>query len=272
MAIDLRRGIVGSCYHEALKMSLAKTFRKLTNTASRAATVATRMSVNPVYQLTDRAANAVAPGTSRKVNAITGEIINPLSQTNTGIVKATATTINPVKQLANLTKVGVNLAKSGNVKTTEKKVIPNRAAYADSASTAAANQSKARQAAEKPVIPDRASYSANASATESIRQRAINQNKESAKGQGDAWNNASTAAAANQAVNSKDSQTPAADAANINTMYPDQAELLRIYADLARGGTMKQNLPEVVVESDYKKYFIFGGIVLLGIIFWKKIK
>ena len=76
----------------------------------------------------------------------------------------------------------------------------------------------------------------------------------------------------NQVEKSKDSPTPAQDAANINAMYPDQAELLRYYADLSRWDGMNQNLPEVVVQSDYKKYFIWGGLALLAIVAWKKIK
>lgn len=258
--------------------SITKKFKRLAGGASKIATVATRASVNPLYRVTDKVVDSIAPGTSKKINTITSEILNPVSQTNTDFVRATATTLNPAQQLKNITKIGVNLVNSGNAPK-EQRVIPDRDSYAASASKSASAAAKARIEAEKNrIIPDRASYSANAGATESIKNIAkdvfTNQQKEAAKGQGNAWNNAGTSAAVNQAEKSKDSTTPAQDAANISAMYPDQTELLKYYADLARwdGMNQTQNLPEVVVQSDYKKYLIWGGIALLAIVAWKKIK
>ena len=232
--------------------SIAKKFvratKRIAGGAAKVATVPTRAALNPAYMVTDKIANTVIPGYSQKVNNITSEILNPISQTNRGVLLSTATTLNPVDQVKNLTTVGTNLINQG---TDPKK---------------------------KRIIPDRSGYSASAGANANIASYAKSvreeEEKEAAKGRGDAWNNASTRAAVNQAEKSKDSTNPAQDAANISAMYPDQTALLKYYADLARWDGMNdtQNLPEVVVQSDYKKYFIWGGLALLAIIAWKKIK
>lgn len=266
--------------------SIAKKFVRATNRiaggAAKVATVPTRAALNPSYMFTDKIANTVIPGYSQKVNNITSEILNPISQTNRGVLLSTATTLNPVEQVKNLTTVGTNLINQGT-DPKKKRIIPDRSGYSAaagaSASQAAKNEAAAKVQAEKSrIIPDRSGYSASAGANANIASYAKSvheeEEREAAKGRGDAWNNASTRAAVNQVEKSKDSPTPAQDAANISAMYPDETELLKYYADLSRwdGMNQTQNLPEVVVQSDYKKYFIWGGLALLAIIAWKKIK
>lgn len=266
--------------------SIAKKFvratKRIAGGAAKIATVPTRAAMNPAYMVTDKIANKVIPGYSQKVNNITSEILNPISQTNSGVLLSTATTLNPVEQVKNLTTVGTNLINQGT-DPKKKRIIPDRSGYSASAgasaSQAAKNEAAAKVQAEKArIIPDRSGYSAAAGANANIASYAKSvreeEEKEAAKGRGDAWNNASTRAAVNQAEKSKDSTNPSQDAANISAMYPDQTALLKYYADLARWDGMNdtQNLPEVVVQSDYKKYFIWGGLALLAIIAWKKIK
>lgn len=266
---------------------MASILRKIKNSAktvssgaAKLSTVATRASINPLYMVTDKITNRIAPNLPATINNTLTQIYDPLSSTNRNLMKLPAQ-LNPLDQGKTIIATVTDLALPKS-NTTSKGKIPNRAAYAQSASKAgAANAANAAAAAKIEAekknykIPNRAKYSADAGANQAIanfyKGKAVEQGF--GAGRGDAWNNASTEAAVRQAENSKESPTPSQDANNINTQYPDQADLLRYYAELTRLDNMNNpRLPEVVVESDYKKYLIFGTIVLLGIVAWKKIK
>lgn len=255
--------------------------KTVTSGAAKLSTVATRASINPLYKVTDKITNKIAPNLPATINNTLTQIYDPLSSTNRNLMTL-PTQLNPLDQGKTVIATVTDLALPQSNATTSKGKIPNRAAYAKSASKAGgANAANAAAAAKIEAekknykIPNRAKYSGDAGANQAIanfyKGKAVEQGF--GAGRGDAWNNASTEAAVIQAENSKESPTPSQDANNINTQYPDQADLLRYYAELTRLDNMNNpTLPEVVVESDYKKYLIFGAIALLAIIAWKKIK
>lgn len=255
---------------------LTKAAKKVTSAGAKVGTTATRLSTNPLYMVTDKLVDKVIPGYSGTVNKVLTESANPFSTLNTGLTKA-ALQVNPI----NTIKDTYNVAKQ-TIKPTQNRVVPDRASYSQSAgagaAAAAANAAAAKVEAEKlRVVPDRASYSANAGANANIAANnakvRTDEERAGAQGRGQAWDNASTDAAVKQAERAKESRDPAREAVVIKDVYPNQTELLQYYADLARYDNMQnQNLPEVVVESDYKKYFIFGGLALLAIIALEKIK
>lgn len=255
--------------------------KTVTSGAAKLSTAATRASINPLYKVTDKITNKIAPNLPATINNTLTQINDPLSSTTRNLVMS-QTQLNPLDQGKTIIATVTDLALPNSNTTTSKGKIPNRAAYAQSASKAGgANAANAAAAAKIEAekknykIPNRVTYSASAGANQSLanfyKGKAVEQGFGS--GRGDAWNNASTEAAVRQSENSKESTNPVQDANNINTQYPDQSDLLRAYAELARWDNMEnRKLPEVVVESDYKKYLIFGGIALLAIIAWKKIK
>lgn len=257
---------------------ITKGAKKVAGAGANLATVATRTAANPLYKVTDPIVDKVVPGYSKTVNTVLKESSNPFSSLNTGLTQS-ALNVNPVTA----TKQAYNaVASTLSTSNAQKRVVPDRASYSQSASAgasqAAKNAAAAKVEAEKlRVVPDRASYSANAGANANIAANnakvRMDEERAGAQGRGNAWDNAATAAAVNQAERAKNSENPVQDAYNISSMYPDQTEYLKRYSDLSRFDNMQnQNLPEVVVESDYKKYFIWGGLALLAIIAWKKIK
>lgn len=257
---------------------ITKGAKKVAGAGANLATVATRSAANPLYKVTDPIVDKVVPGYSKTVNTVLKESSNPFSSLNTGFTQS-ALNVNPVAATQQAYNAVTSTLSTSNA---QKRVIPDRASYSQSAGAGAAQAAKnaaaAKVEAEKlRVIPDRASYSANAGANANIAsnnaQVRMDEERVAAQSRGQAWDNASTDAAVKQAERAKESPDPARDALVIKDVYPDQAELLKYYADLSRFDNMQnQNLPEVVVESDYKKYFIFGGLALLAIIAWKKIK
>ena len=255
---------------------ITKAAKRVAGAGAKVGATATRLSTNPLYMVTDKLVDKVIPGYSGTVNKVLQESANPFSTLNTGLTKA-ALNVNPI----NTIKDTYNVAKQ-TIKPTQNRVVPDRASYSQSAgaaaAAAAANAAAAKVQAEKlRVVPDRATYSANAGANANIAANnakvRTDEERAGAQGRGQAWDNASTDAAVKQAERDKDSTDPARAAIVLQNTYPDQSELLRYYADLSRFDNMQnQNLPEVVVESDYKKYFIFGTIALLAIVAWKKLK
>lgn len=262
----------------SIARTLSNAAKKVAGSGASIATTATRLSTNPLHRVTDKLVDKVVPGYSGTVNTVLKESSNPFSSLNTGLTQS-AIQVNPVKATQQAVNAVTSTLSTGN---TQKRVIPDRASYSQSAgaaaSAAAANAAAAKVEAEKlRVIPDRASYSANAGANANIAANnakvRMDEERAGAQGRGQAWDNASTDAAVRQAERAKNSENPVQDANNIISKYPDPTEYLKYYADLARYDNMQnQNLPEVVVESDYKKYFIFGTIALLAIVAWKKLK
>lgn len=255
---------------------ITKAAKKVAGAGAKVGATATRMSTNPLYMVTDKLVDKVIPGYSGTVNKVLQESANPFSTLNTGLTKA-ALNVNPI----NTIKETYNVAKQ-TIKPTQNKVVPDRASYSQSAgaaaAAAAANAAAAKVEAEKlRVVPDRASYSANAGANANIAANnakvRTDEERAGAQGRGQAWDNAATDAAIKQAELKKDSSDPAREALVIKDVYPNETEYMKYYADLARYDNMEnQNLPEVVVESDYKKYLIFGGFALLAIYMFKKLK
>lgn len=267
---------------------ITKGAKKVAGAGANLATVATRSSANPLYKVTDPIVDKVVPGYSNTVNTVLKDSSNPFSSLNTGLTQS-ALNVNPVTATKQAYNAVASTLSTGN---TQKRVVPDRASYSQSAGAGAAQAAKnaaaAKVEAEKlRVIPDRATYSANAGANANIAannaQVRIDEERAGAQGRGKAWDNAGTDAAVRQSERAKNSENPVQDANNINSMYPDQTALLKYYADLSRYDNMR-NLdfranvpqdyifPEVDVQSDYKKYFIFGTIALLAIVAWKKIK
>lgn len=245
--------------------NLVRTFKKAAKTAlnpvsSTKVAISMANPVNTFKAVNNSATKNVAaallnpnPVSSDKL-AVTRALVNPNPiKTTTQLMNVVSTTANP---------------QSG----TQKRVVPDRASYSASAgagaSAAAANAAAAKKVEEyKRTIPDRASYSANAGANEAIRN--IAQEKAGAQSRGAAWDNAATAAA----ENSKDSSNPEQTAIQIENAFPAETWAARQGAGyISQGENMEQQLPEVYVQSDFKKYFIFGCFALAGIVLWKKLK
>lgn len=251
---------------------MASLLKKIANKVSGAATVVTRTAANPLYPVTDKVIGKVVPGYGKTVTRLVYQTTNPTSSINQAVIKAAGSTLNP---LNNPITTAQNL--NSDLK---KAVIPNRSKYASSASAAgAANASGAAKAATATPtggkIPNRAAYSAAAGSTESARQitkaAADLYIKKDAQNRGDAWNAAAANAAGNKAAEEKkDSSTPVSDAQQIAYIYPEDVNTMRQAANATGVSSMyDQQLPTVYIESDYKKYFIFGGIALAAIILWK---
>lgn len=245
--------------------NLVRTFKKAAKTA-----------LNPVSSTKVAISMANPVNTFKAVNNSATKNVaaallnpNPVSNDKLAVTRALVNP-NPIKtttQLANIVSTTAN-QQSG----TQKRVVPDRSSYSASAgagaAAAAANAAAAQKVEEyKKTIPDRATYSANAGANEAIRN--IAQEKSGAQSRGAAWDNAATAAA----ENSKDSNDPEQTARYIENAYPAETWAARQGAGyISQGENMEQQLPEVYVQSDFKKYFIFGCFALAGIVLWKKLK
>lgn len=242
----------------------------------KAVTKAAKTALNPVSSTKAAIYMANPANTVKAVNNSTTKNIaaallnpNPVSSDKLAVVRASLNP-NPIKgamQIANTVSTTANPKSS-----TQKRVVPDRSSYSASAgasaAAAAANAAAAQKVEEyKKTIPDRASYSANAGATESIRNLA--QEKYSAQSRGEAWNNAATAAA----ERTKDSSNPEQTAINIENAYPAETWAARQGAGfISQGENMEQQLPEVYVQSDFKKYLLFGTFALAAIVLWIKLK
>lgn len=245
--------------------NLVKTFTKAAKTAlnpvsSTKVAISMANPVNTFKAVNNSATKNVAAAllnpnpVSRDKLTVTSALVNPNPiKTTTQLMNVVSTTANPQSGM-------------------KKRVVPDRSSYSKSAgagaSAAAANEAAAKRIEEaKRIIPDRASYSINAGADEVVRN--IKQEQAAAKDRGDAWNNAATAAA----ENSKDSNNPEETARYIENAYPAETWAARQGAGyISQGGNMEQQLPEVVIQSDFKKYLIFGGFALAAIVLWKKLK
>lgn len=246
--------------------NLVRTFKKAAKTA-----------LNPVSSTKVAISMANPVNTFKAVNNsatknVASALLNPNPVSSDKLAVASAlVNPNPIKtttQLINVVSTTAN-PQSG----TQKRIIPDRASYSANAgagaSAAAANEAAAKRVEEykKTIVPDRATYSANAGATEAIRNLA--QEKAGAQSRGAAWDNAATAAA----ENSKDSSNPEQTALYIENAYPAETWAARQGAGyISQGENMEQQLPEVYVQSDFKKYLIFGGFALAAIVLWKKLK
>lgn len=252
---------------------MASVLKRIANKVSGAATVVTRTAANPLFPITDKIIGNVVPGYGKTVNRLVYQTTNPTSPINQAVIKAAGSTLNPFNN-------PITTAKNLN-SDLKKAVVPNRSGYASSASASGAANATTENTTGYEIgkrtgykIPNRAAYSAAAGSTESARQytKAAFDIKKDAQNRGDAWNTAAANSAGNKAAQEqKDSSTPVSDAQQIEYIYPEDTNTMRQAANATGVSSMyEQQLPTVYIESDYKKYFIFGGIALAALLIWKK--
>ena len=249
---------------------MASIAKKISRAVSKGAAATTRAAVNPLYMVTDKVANKVIPGYGQKVTNVLVNTADPFSATNEGLTKAAVKSLNPlntvdaIKQAAGAIKSATGTPKTS----TTSKVVPDRESYSAAASSVESERARimaqrmAEQNAAK-VVPDRESYSASASAKESISNivKQIAEQKSAAADQTPAVQNAST----------NDNQSTAA--ANAAAATPTEMRIILDAGNAAREAAMvEQQLPEVVVTSDYKKYLFWGAIAIACVVAYKKLK
>lgn len=240
--------------------SITSKLKKAAKTALNPATA-----VNPIAQT--KLALSVTPVNMNVAKSVISAAANPnpVSSEKLALVRASLNP-NPVTAL----KETAQVVKSTVTPTTSSaaKVVPDRAGYSAAASSVESERSRimaqrmAEQNAAK-VVPDRAGYSASASAKESISNivKQIAEEKSAAADQTPAVQNAGT----------NDNQSTAA--ANASTATPGEMRVIIDAGNAAREAAMvEQQLPEVVVESDYKKYLFWGAIALVCVVAYKKLK
>lgn len=221
--------------------------------------------VNPIAQT--KVALSVTPiNTNVAKNVVTAAANpNPVSSDKLALVRASLNP-NPLTAL----KETAQVVKSTVTPTTSRsaKVVPDRAGYSTAASSVESERARimaqrmAEQNAAK-VVPDRAGYSAAASAKESI-SNIVKEMAEQKSAEAD-----QTPAVINATVN--DNQNTAA--ANAAAATPGEMRVIIDAGNAAREAAMvEQQLPEVVVESDYKKYLFWGAIALACVVAFKKLK
>ncbi|MBO6085679.1 MAG: hypothetical protein J6P19_04705 [Acetobacter sp.] len=248
--------------------SLTSKLKKATGIIAKGTTAATRTAVNPLYPLTDKAANKIIPGYGSKVSNLITNITDPFSETNKGLTKAAIKSINPLntieaaQQAVEAVKQATAAAKSQN-----QKIVPDRESYAASASSAAAAAARAAAEAQKQkIVPDRESYAINASKKEvitNIAKQAAEANAQNAE-----QTNALQYAEAND-----NASTAASTAAQFATTNPQEIRIILDAGDSARAAAeMEQQLPEVEVKSDFTKYLLWGGLALAAFYFLRKKK
>ncbi|MBO7122994.1 MAG: hypothetical protein J6V90_06930 [Treponema sp.] len=218
--------------------SLTSKLKKATGIIAKGTTAATRTAVNPLYPLTDKAANKIIPGYGSKVSNLITNITDPFSETNKGLTKAAIKSINPLntieaaQQAVEAVKQATAAAKSQN-----QKIVPDRESYAINASKKEVITNIAKQAAE--------ANAQNAEQTNALQYAEAN-------------DNASTAAST---------------AAQFATTNPQEIRIILDAGDSARAAAeMEQQLPEVEVKSDFTKYLLWGGLALAAFYFLRKKK
>ena len=215
---------------------MASIAKKISRAVSKGAAATTRAAVNPLYMVTDKVANKVIPGYGQKVTNVLVNTADPFSATNEGLTKAAVKSLNPLNTVDAIKQAaGAIKSATGTPKTS--------------------TTSK--------VVPDRESYSASASAKESISNivKQIAEQKSAAADQTPAVQNAST----------NDNQSTAA--ANAAAATPTEMRIILDAGNAAREAAMvEQQLPEVVVTSDYKKYLFWGAIAIACVVAYKKLK
>ena len=221
--------------------------------------------VNPVA--TTKAALSITPVNTTSAAKVAAALVNPnpFSSDKMALTRA-AINPNPLETAKQTVEVFKNTISTSTPAAA--KVVPDRASYSTAASSTESERARimaqrmAEQNAAK-VVPDRASYSAAASAKESITNLAKNaaEQKSAEADQTQAVINATT----------NDNQSTAA--ANAAAATPGEMRIIIDAGNAAREAAMvEQQLPEVVVESDYKKYLLWGAIALACVVAFKKLK
>lgn len=219
--------------------------RKTKNVANTGAKWARRIG-EPLSVVTDPVINSVIPGYSQTATAL----INPFSNLN-------KTIMNPL-QASNPLNVVAAAAESLNPSVVDKMKIPNRAAYAKSASKSAASAEAYKAKAEREKNTAQSIANAQKAAAEAGKARAAAEKKKAEE--------SAAVQKADQANATGTTSTAATDAAEINATT-DTTALLNALLAAREGAAMDQYyyLPEQEVQSDYTRYFIFGGLALAAI-------
>lgn len=248
--------------------SLTSKLKKATGILAKGTAAATRTAVNPLYPLTDVAANKIIPGYGSKVSNILTNVSDPFSETNKGLTKAAVKSINPLNTL-DAARAAVEAAKQATAaaKAQNQKTVPDRESYAASASAAAAAAARAAAEAQKQkIVPDRESYAVSASKKEAITNIAKQAAEANAR-------NAEQTNAVQYAEDNDNANTAASTAAQFATTNPQEIRIILDAGDSARAAAeMEQQLPEVEVKSDFSKYLLWGGLALAAFYFLRKKK
>lgn len=221
--------------------------RKTKNVANTGAKWARRIG-DPLSEVTDPVINSVIPGYSQTAT----DLLNPISNLN-------QTVMNPL-QASNPLNVVSAAAESLNPSGVqeEQKKIPNRAAYAKSASKSAASAEAYKAKAEREQDIQESIENAKKSAAAAAKNRAAYEKKKAEE--------SAAVQKADQANATGTPSTAATDAAAINATT-DTTALLNALLAAREGATMDQYyyLPEQNVQSDYTRYLIWGGFALAAI-------
>lgn len=221
--------------------SLARKGRKVFVKAQRTA----RRVADPLSVVTDAAIDSVVPGATSTIYksldpVYTAQILNPLQT--------------PAQHLENLRE---ELAPTKITK----RIIPDRSAYSASASAGAAEAAKRAAAAQAEQKQMYADLTADAEAKAAAQSAAYGKWKAA-----QAAKAAEATDAAAEAEKPSTGATAAQQAATIQQTSPGEVRVIIDAANMARDAAMQeQYLPEVYVESDFKKYLVIGGFALAAI-------
>lgn len=220
--------------------------RKTKNVANTGAKWARRIG-DPLSVVTDPVINSVIPGYSQTATAL----INPVSNLN-------QTIMNPLQASNPLNVVAAASESLNPPGVQEQKKIPNRAAYSQSASKSAASAEAYKAKAEREKNTAQSIANAQKAAAEAGKARAAAEKKKAEE--------SAAVQKADQANATGTTSTAATDAAAINATT-DTTALLNALLAAREGAAMDQYyyLPEQEVQSDYTRYFIFGGFALAAI-------
>ena len=249
---------------------MASIAKKISRAVSKGSAAATRAAVNPLYMVTDKVADKVIPGYGSKVTNVLVNTADPFSKTNEGLTKAAVKSLNPLKTVDAIKQAaGALTSATGTPKTsTAAKVVPDRESYSAAASSAESERARimAQRLAEQKAaqtVPDRESYSISASTSEAIRNIA----KQSAE------QKAAQAEQTNAVQQATGTDSTSSAQYNASAASPGEIRIILDAGNAAReAALMEQQLPEVVIQSDYKKYFIIGGLALAAFYIFKKMK
>lgn len=206
---------------------------------------AVRHATDPTSIITEKIVDAVIPGASD----VQYKMLDP-----TYVAETVSPLQTPAQHLENLQRELFPSEKR------EPKVIPHRDAYSASASSAAAKQAAAKAKAEREK--NTSESIANAQKAAALAYQA----EQAAK-------KAEQTTAAKEAEKPSTEATAAEQAATIQTTAPGEVRVIIDAANIAREAALnEQQLPEVYVKSDFKKYLIFGGVAVAAIWFFTRKK
>ena len=229
-------------------MSITSLRRKTRKVFSGAAK-AVRRGTDPTSIITDKIIDTAVPGFSSTMYktfdpTYTAEVLNPLKT-----------------PMENLNKLQSELLDTG--KKAKQVVVPDRESYSASASKGAAEAAKRKAAFEAEQKKMYADLTADAEAKAAAQSAAYGKWKaeQAAKA-------AEATSAAAEAEKPSTEATAAQQAATIQQTAPGEVRVIIDAAYMARDAAMQeQYLPEVYVESDFKKYLVIGGFALAAIWF-----